>query len=1276
MSNNQQDYSENEIQRLLALAEDEKKKYQWGKACEFCEEAIKHLQKKDIQQAADLYWMLAECCYLASYCSQTMKDADNMFKLSVKSYEKSGLLYHKLRDKGKAIECDVMISLLGLHLSKNVKETILSTQKISKKLESVIEIYSNNDDKLDYSRAIALQYYLNSFPVYLHNNHDDILIALEKIKPLTDKCWALLKETGGVKNHLQLTFFIFGSLAWLGGAGYNLPPRFCISEIYKAEKIGEELLSIMKDTDDDLMLAMSYIINSISKWFLAVLVFEKVSDRKTYFDQVVDYADKGLVHADKLGFNFLISLFYSHRYPSLLWGNSTVDLEKILGDINLAIKHDRLHLHHCFHMNHIFSSNIYTELAHFTFFPVEDRRSITQKSIDILESIIRETGLGVETDSIPLGAALYAGLCLNYVHLAEFSSEKAEQEQYIFKASKEAEKAKAAAAGLKGGLNQSYAYYSIWFAYKSLADISEEVNKKKELLEMAVDAAEKLLENPVLARTGDLSAKIRSGDLYLELGVISKDEEMLKKAHLTFLNALEDAIERGDAYITASAHQRIAFVEESRGDHFSSADRYLKAHDLYKEAIATLSDEKVIQKVRELCDYTKAWHLIEIARDCHDKDAYCEAKENYEEAGMILKDLPNYHFESPYYSAWAVMEDAAQASKEERHEDAVKNFEIASGAFDKVKRILSTAQDEVESLKEKKRLIKLKRAAGLRKKYALARAGFEKGSMLAKEGKKRDAGREYGKSALIFEEIYNSCELNSGKEGALAIWKFCQALEKMELAEDENDPEGYKEAGTLFQQASDAFTEQKKKLVALGNEAFCKALENSFKFDEIEDVEAKAHLYTKIKKHLRNAASFYRKCGFASGADWALAASTYFDGLWHLIQADESLDLKDKKELFEVASQYLKSAAEIFGRSGYSYREKEILDRLEMLNEESKILVSAMDAIVKPATSDGFANLNPAVLAEETGSCVSISEMRRYSQEDMDKKSVPTEGKKYSIIYHDHMEKYAQIQEPISRVGIAQIGIPEDFFEEKEDGLFRLPKARLEGFRKKVREMCKKAHSNNVNILLFPEMTIDLNYEVLFNDIIELANIYEMIIVPGSYHDAKTKTNICRVIGQEGVIWEQKKHIPAIIGCGDNKHKENIHIDSLKKISICNTKFGRIAIIICRDFLDMDLRVELKNYSVPVDIILNMAFTPITSDFEAAHFEARRSIYAYCFFCNHAFFGNSQIHSPEKDRTRMIIPPREEALIFKEIDLFNLRSERKRWDKIRDNEVNFIQSTR
>ena len=290
---------------------------------------------------------------------------------------------------------------------------------------------------------------------------------------------------------------------------------------------------------------------------------------------------------------------------------------------------------------------------------------------------------------------------------------------------------------------------------------------------------------------------------------------------------------------------------------------------------------------------------------------------------------------------------------------------------------------------------------------------------------------------------------------------------------------------------------------------------------------------------------------------------------------------------------------------------------------------------------------------------------------------------KYELVYRDLFKEYPRVQKRDCRVAISQIcvskhdNILNEFYEMKASGLLGLREDKVEMVRSKVINMIENAAENEVNILLFPEMTIDLNYGVIIKDILDLAKVYEMYIIPGSYHDQETKRNISMVIGPDGILWEQEKHIPAIIHVGGKRFKEGIEIGiKPQKTIICNTEYGRIAIIICRDFLDMDLRVELKNFEPPVDIILNPAFTPVTADFKAAHFDARRSIYAYCFFANVAEFGDSLIYTPEKERIERTIPSKEEGLIYKDIDLFKLRSERKKWEKEQKKEKLFIQSTR
>ncbi|MHA2075343.1 MAG: tetratricopeptide repeat protein, partial [Candidatus Hodarchaeales archaeon] len=291
--------------------------------------------------------------------------------------------------------------------------------------------------------------------------------------------------------------------------------------------------------------------------------------------------------------------------------------------------------------------------------------------------------------------------------------------------------------------------------------------------------------------------------------------------------------------------------------------------------------------------------------------------------------------------------------------------------------------------------------------------------------------------------------------------------------------------------------------------------------------------------------------------------------------------------------------------------------------------------------------------------------------------------KKFELFYEDLVEEQLKIQKRGCRVGVAQIGVSQsgelltEFFYEKTPGFFRLKEEKIVPMLKKVKTLIEIASSNGVNIIVFPELALDLNYDQVSETLLQLAKRHVMYIIPGSYHHQDTNQNISPVISPDGILWEQEKHTPALIHVGGKRIKEAIDVSTPpRRTIICNTEYGRIAIVICRDFLDLDLRVELKNFIPPIDLLFNPAFTPVTADFQAAHFDARRSIYAYCFFANIAEFGNSQIFSPEKDRTEQKILPKEEKLIYKDVNIFKLRSERKKWEMEQKKNKTFIQSTK
>ncbi|MFX0136618.1 MAG: nitrilase-related carbon-nitrogen hydrolase [Candidatus Hodarchaeota archaeon] len=546
---------------------------------------------------------------------------------------------------------------------------------------------------------------------------------------------------------------------------------------------------------------------------------------------------------------------------------------------------------------------------------------------------------------------------------------------------------------------------------------------------------------------------------------------------------------------------------------------------------------------------------------------------------------------------------------------------------------------------------------------------IEEAKILDKQGEHLAAAEKFSCAASEFKDLCSYVMADQDREELNALYYLCKAWESMEFAEEYDNPEKFTEAVNLFNKASEQFSDNKSKSLALGNSAFCQALELGSKFDKASETSIKAEYYPKIKMNLRNAANLYRKGGFESESDWALATSTYFDATWYIIRADEELDLDEKKKLLDIGSGMFKSAAELFGKAGYKEKEKEVLDRLDLIEKEEKIIISALNTISEPVISTSTINLlTPSITQREK---IEVEKGKT------DKK------KKYKLVYRDLLKKYPKIQKREFRVGIAQICVSstgdlmKEFYEEKTSGLLGLQEDKVEMLLDKVKNMIEIAHKNEVDILIFPEMAIDLNYGQFLENISNLAKSFNMFIIPGSFHNQETKQNISIVISPDGILWEQEKHIPAIIHFEGKKFEEGIKVDTLPRQTIvCNTEFGRIAIIICRDFLDMDLRVELKNFEPPIDLIFNPAYTPVTADFKAAHFDARRSIYAYCFFVNIAEYGESLIYTPEKERIERIIPPKEENIIYKDVDLFKLRSERKKWEKEKAKKRQFIQSTR
>jgi pimeloyl-ACP methyl ester carboxylesterase/predicted amidohydrolase len=262
------------------------------------------------------------------------------------------------------------------------------------------------------------------------------------------------------------------------------------------------------------------------------------------------------------------------------------------------------------------------------------------------------------------------------------------------------------------------------------------------------------------------------------------------------------------------------------------------------------------------------------------------------------------------------------------------------------------------------------------------------------------------------------------------------------------------------------------------------------------------------------------------------------------------------------------------------------------------------------------------------------------------------------------------------RVGLAQVDVRLERFRKDPAGLLELRREHLPQAAGELRRVVQRAVRARVELLVLPELAVDLKHPELRQECERLARSAGLVLVPGSYHDRESGGNVCTVFGPAGVLWSQHKHIPAILDLGRGHQSEAIKVRSPGRVIIGDVGPARVAVVICRDFLDLDLRAELKNAAPGADIVLNPALTPVTAEFSAAHFESRRSLYAYCFFCNAAAAGRSSIHAPERGRREQALPSGVEDLLVRDLDLFGLRAERRRWELMRRQQGGFIQSTR
>lgn len=1266
---------------MLEKAEAAEKDCNWIEATKIYEQAAaSFLSKNMIEEAAGAYKKLGHAYTRAATTAETAEENTDRSKHGVKAYEDAANLFNRTGKRPEELECKAEALYVNGSIAGSIEE---GKEAFGQSYELFLEsnkLYSQRNEQETPARSLSRAgIALLSLVTYCGDRQEVEKFSREG-RHVAYEAWRLSKEIGNLQS-LAESLFAGINLAWAEAGTVTFRwDSYWREEAKKWLLMSDESSKLAKDYDDPFVLGVIHLVESVTYCSFGFQFVEDEMEQKEYLDKGLGFMEKALVFARKARDKSLIifCLFWLDWW-AFFGGRFEYVQRRILDDLHEITEAGKIYkgLYNMFHFcSNFLPAFYYGNVALRSFFTSDQRRSYAEKGIEYAEESLK-------TSSFPMFIAWpYQTLTWSYSQLAILDTAKDERNEHAQKMLQYAKEAEKAGEKFEGGFPRAASYSSLYRAYKTLAEISDNNEEKAKMLTAAGDAAQKYVEHAIESRTGIIAARMRLGLLFEELGIMTEGNTPLMQARESFIHVIRESLERGYYFYSAAGHISVAHIEDRLGNHLVSAGHYEEAIDAYEESLKTVEYKLLRDRVQLLINYAGAWNLIEKAKEYHTREDHLKAKESYNKACEILKQLPTYNYEASYFTAWAMQEEAEQLSKKESHEESAEAFERTVKNFDNAMNTLANASKKPSDRMERERIENLEKLAKVRMNYSCARAEIERARILGKQGEHVEAGERFASAASHFKDISTEVKIQRERGELEAMYYLCRAWESMELAEKYEDSERFAEGANLFTKASELFKDSKLKLLAQGNAAFCKALEYGCKFDKSTEIQVKAQLYPKIKTMLRNAGFSYGKGDLQNGADWALATSTYFDAAWHIIRADEEMKLDEKKKLLGIGSGILRSAAELFGKAGYKSKEQEVVERLGMVEKEEKILFSALNTIKDPAISRSIVGVVAPTSPTETSFSPRIGETQQFTEEAK-KFAMIQPKKKYELVYMNLLKEYPRIERSQFRVAVAQIGVSKtgdiltEFYKEKASGLLRLREDKVEMTRSRVKDMIETAHAKGADILLFPELTVDLSCLQLREDVARLAKTYEMYIIPGSYHDEETKRNVCIVIGPDGILWRQEKHIPATIHHEGKRFEEGIEVGSFpKKTFVCDTGFGRIAIAICRDFLDMDLRVELKNFEPPVDLVFNPAFTPVTADFKAAHFDARRSIYAYCFFANVAEFGDSLIYTPERERVERTVPSKEESLIYKDVDLFRLRSERKKWEKERSEEKQFIQSTR
>lgn len=506
-----------------------------------------------------------------------------------------------------------------------------------------------------------------------------------------------------------------------------------------------------------------------------------------------------------------------------------------------------------------------------------------------------------------------------------------------------------------------------------LAELTENRNNKKTLLEEAVHDTEKAFEflykDLAFYEGKGSSAALLAilaggysgyGILLSHLYDITGDKGHINKALEAFDNAIKTFQKLNQMARTAEGYWKVARVLDNLGQHQEASENFDLAAADYKKAARNMPQLKGFYEDHAL--YMQAWSEIERARHHHKRQEYGLAEEHFEKAAELHKSLKKWDYLAPNYFAWAKIELAEDLSRKEQNEEALKTFKHAAKLFIETKETVQARLKDIESREERQMATKILETSDLWHRYSNARVSLEDARIQDKKGDHSSSSEKYGLAAEDLEGIIDALDSEQERKEFKFIICFSRAWQKMTCAEAEASPSFYAEAAQLFEDAKEFGSSEKSRMLALGHSRFCKALEAGTRFTDTLD---KA-LHATAAKYLESAANYYVKADFREASEYAKATGLLFDAYVQVDYAKGESDPEKKAKLYMVAEKLLQTSAGLFMKAEHPEKREQVLRMLEKIREERELAISLSEVFHAPLlVSATTAIAAPASLHEE-----------------------------------------------------------------------------------------------------------------------------------------------------------------------------------------------------------------------------------------------------------------------------------------------------------------------